>query len=460
MQRSMGATLLLAVMSRGVPAAGTDELRFNDDGSIAAWSICRGESPPCLVMVDRPTLKLRLVADGIGSRASAEVRRTHRVVAGGGLQEVISLANVSSVPTSRIRLVLSAVEPPPIRNATGQWLADQVYGFSRSYLATEGGDWQVAESGLRTRAFASTARHRVAVIDASEQFTLRRGDRLETTPAEAEPADGWLLEFDVPGLDPGAVHAIRLSISAVPAAIDRLASAGQGSLAYADLWSPLALLCRWIERALIQLSAHVGGAGIAVMLLAILVRLAMAPITVWSARRQANFASVTAKIKPDIAEVRKHYKGAEQSELILKVYHDHGLSPLSGLAGSAGLFVQIPFLLAVFNVTTQSSFFSGADLLWITDLSLPDAVAALPVAIPLLGDQLHLLPLLLGALLVLSPGSVTQQSGASRVIPTIVTVLIVLVFYAFAAAVVLYWVTTTLVQVVERAIIPHWAAQV
>src|SRR5690606_36548663 len=120
------------------------------------------------------------------------------------------------------------------------------------------------------------------------------------------------------------------------------------------------------------------------------------PVTAWSAGKQTEFLRVSEIMKPRIAAIRAGYKGAEQSERILQVYREHQVSPFSGLKGSVGLMLQIPFLLAVFNVTTVSSVFAGREFLWIDSLALPDMAATLPFQIPLIGHHLNVLPIMLG----------------------------------------------------------------
>ena len=163
--------------------------------------------------------------------------------------------------------------------------------------------------------------------------------------------------------------------------------------------------------------------------------------------------AIQAKIKPQIAQIKIAYKGAEQSERILSVYRDNGVSPLSGLKGSLGLFIQLPTLIAVFNVTTESTVFSGAAFLWIADLSRSDGLVSLGVSIPTLGAWFNVLPVLLGVMNVLvMRRQQADSTDRTLVVAGVVSVLIVFFFYSLAAALVLYWMTITLVQIGENSI--------
>ena len=148
--------------------------------------------------------------------------------------------------------------------------------------------------------------------------------------------------------------------------------------------------------------------------------------------------------------MREQYDGAEESEKILEIYKDHGVSPFSGLKGSVGLFVQIPFLLAVFNITTESSLLSGETFFWIDDLANPDAALAVQSSLPLLGSSFNVLPILLGVVNLLSVTVGHDMPSKSRRIAFAVTLLIIAFFYSFAAGLVLYWLAINTFQVVER----------
>jgi YidC/Oxa1 family membrane protein insertase len=188
----------------------------------------------------------------------------------------------------------------------------------------------------------------------------------------------------------------------------------------------------------------------AIVLFAVLVRLTTLPVNLWAARAQSKFVEVQAIIKPAIASVHDQYKGAEQSERILAIYKEHGVSPFSGLKGSVGLFVQIPFLLAVFNITTESSLLSGESFLWISDLASPDAAMALPGVLPLMGANLNVLPILLGIVNLLSTVISNKSQSESRGIGVAITLLVIAFFYSFAAGLVLYWLAINSFQALER----------
>ena len=153
---------------------------------------------------------------------------------------------------------------------------------------------------------------------------------------------------------------------------------------------------------------------------------------------------------PLIADAKRMLTGAEQSQKILDIYKQFNVSPMSGLKGSVALMVQLPVLIAVFNVTSESALFYGAGFLWVDDLSLPDRLITIGYALPVLGAGVNLLPLLLGGLGWYAARSMDSATPSGLWLHALITVL----FYSFAAAIVLYWLSINLIQVFESRVLP------
>ena len=347
-----------------------------------------------------------------------------------------------------IGLVLSdgaMEEKPGLRS-----LADYVYGYHRIDVALDDGNWQHPTPGRQVRVLAITSRHASLILKSDDLMEIDSiPELMEESPSPFNP-DDWQVVLDKGTLGPNEVRTYHLEISASPTMTKAMAQVGYRNLIYADLWGPLGTLCRWVEAVLSWLSNLIGNLGLAIIMFAIATRLVTFPASVWSVRRQQEYKVRFERAKPQMDEARKDYKGAEQSERILAIYKDNRITPFSGLKGSVGLLVQIPFLLAIFNVTTRSSIFAHEEFLWISDLALPDAAMALPFVIPILGGHFNVLPLVLGVFNILSSVRDQDTSHTSKVIPIIISLLIVTVFYSFSAALVLYWLTVNLLQAGER----------
>ena len=96
-----------------------------------------------------------------------------------------------------------------------------------------------------------------------------------------------------------------------------------------------------------------------------------------------------------------------------------------------------------------------AGFLWIQDLSRPDAIALLPVALPWLGGELNLLPCLMAffsglAAAVQNDGSLAADLQARQQWRLYaMTAVFFLLFYTFPAGMVLYWTTNNVLHLLK-----------
>lgn len=476
--RICGVTLLfLALLCLGGLAEATtpceQSLDFASDGSISEWVVCQNgkrmsvASPDAQFLrlevslgSDLPTLELNwaplpstgdeIEFVGTDEQNQIEIVRTYRQTMNSELSHTV---RISALPKASSPYVWLRFAPGPV--ATTDYglrttFADLVYGFKRAYVSQGGQRWSLANVGHQFDRVAVASRHKVVILETSAGLQM-----LAKSTADAEPDPEELLRtFDFalrPDPEGAASELIyRQQIIALTMQTPNLAAAGYDGLMFVDLWGPLSVLSKWIEAFLIGVSRITGGVGPAIILLAIAIRFVTYPVSLWAARKQHEYSVVAERINPLIADIRDKYKGAEQSERILAVYSENKISPFSGLKGSIGLFVQIPFLLAVFNVTTSSSIFAGESVLWIADLSQADRAFVLPFYIPFLGDSINALPLILGVVNISFADTTSGSSMSARWTPILISMLIVLVFYSFCAAVVLYWLTVNVLQIAER----------
>ena len=138
--------------------------------------------------------------------------------------------------------------------------------------------------------------------------------------------------------------------------------------------------------------------GLALLLFAGLVRLITGPLTKKSYESSQNMQ----KIQPEIKKVQAKYKGDPQrlNKETMALYKKHKVNPLGGCLP---IMLQMPLLWALFMVFRTTIEFRGAPfMLWISDLSKPDVVFTLPFSIPIYGDGVAILPLVMGATLMLT----------------------------------------------------------
>src|SRR3989337_2966094 len=86
--------------------------------------------------------------------------------------------------------------------------------------------------------------------------------------------------------------------------------------------------------------------GVAIILLTLLIRIALLPLTIKQTRSMAEMQ----QIQPLIKELQKKHKGDRQklNEELMKVYKEHKVNPLGGCLP---LLMQLPFFFALYAVT-------------------------------------------------------------------------------------------------------------
>ncbi len=160
-------------------------------------------------------------------------------------------------------------------------------------------------------------------------------------------------------------------------------------------------------------------------------------------------------LQPKLQALKEKYKDDRQkmSQETMRLYKEAGVNPLGGCLP---LLLQMPVFIALFSVlkftieVRQAHFFG-----WITDLSQQDVLTYLPFALPIIGREVSILPLLMGAAMVLqtkiggsmTPGSVsTQPKLFNYMLPIVFTV----IFYKMPSGLVLYWFINNILTIAQQ----------
>ncbi|NJB70517.1 YidC/Oxa1 family membrane protein insertase [Saonia flava] len=129
--------------------------------------------------------------------------------------------------------------------------------------------------------------------------------------------------------------------------------------------------------------------GIAIVVMTILIRLLMSPLTYKSYLSQAKMKV----LKPEISEINEKYKdnAMKRQQETMKLNRKAGVNPMSGCMPA---LLQMPVFYALFMFFPTSFALRQKSFLWAEDLSSYDVVAQLPFNIPFYGDHVSLFPIL------------------------------------------------------------------
>ncbi|MDP2325483.1 MAG: membrane protein insertase YidC, partial [Gammaproteobacteria bacterium] len=221
---------------------------------------------------------------------------------------------------------------------------------------------------------------------------------------------------------------------------------------YASLWQWLRVLATSLRIILEFWQGIVGSWGLAIMLLSLSVKILMWPLTWIAERWQADVNRQQSLLAPDLAAIRREFKGEEAHNRTLAAYRTHGVSQFYTLKSLAGFLVQIPVFIAAFDMLGENFALSGASFLWVQDLALTDRAIALPVLIPFFGGYLNLLPVLMTIFTILAarlqedPSLAPALRVGQRLRLYGMGGLFFVLLYTFPAGMVLYWTTNNVLH--------------
>jgi YidC/Oxa1 family membrane protein insertase len=232
-----------------------------------------------------------------------------------------------------------------------------------------------------------------------------------------------------------------------PVAKDDLVGAApelEGML-YAVLWTPLRYLSFGLQWILDRWQDLTGHAGLAILLLSLTVKLLMAPLIMVAERWQAQVNRTKSLLEPELAAIRREFKGEEAHNRTLAVYRRHGVSHFYTFKSLAGFLIQIPVFIAAFDMLGENFRLGGEGILWIADLAAPDRLMPLPTVLPFFGGHFNLLPWVMTLFTVLAARWQEESSLApalrqgQRLRLYAMAGMFLLLLYTFPAGMVLYW---------------------
>ena len=224
-------------------------------------------------------------------------------------------------------------------------------------------------------------------------------------------------------------------------------------------WGIFGWINRFIYFPLFGFLSKYFSAGLAVIFMTIITRLAMAPVTYKTYVSQARMKV----LKPEIAELNEKYKNdaVKKQQETMKLYNKAGANPLLGCVPA--LF-QLPVFYALFCFFPIAFPLRGKPFLWADDLSSYDVIAELPFNIPWYGDHVSLLPILASIAIffytMMSSGAQMQSSQPGmpnmKFIMYLMPVMMLFFFNNYASAFSLYYFVSNILTILLMLTIKHF----
>ena len=148
--------------------------------------------------------------------------------------------------------------------------------------------------------------------------------------------------------------------------------------------------------------------GVILIIFSILVKLIVYPLT----KRSYQSTQAMQAIQPEVNNLREKYKNnpTKLNQATMELYKKKGVNPLGTCFP---MLLQMPLLFALFTVFRSTIELRGEPFVfWIKDLSAPDVIFYLPFKIPLYGDYVCALPILM-ALSMFAQQKMMQPTAAT-----------------------------------------------
>ena len=206
---------------------------------------------------------------------------------------------------------------------------------------------------------------------------------------------------------------------------------------FSTLFSPIESLLRFVLESLFAITSAAGFAsyGWAIILLTIIVKMALYPLTV----KQVKSMKAMQELSPKMKKIQEKYKDNPQmmQQKIGALYKDAGVNPL---AGCLPLLIQMPILMGMYYSLYNFSYPTpeSAYFLWMTSMSNP--------------DPLYILPVLSALTTFLQQKMTTTDSNnpQMKMMMFIMPLFIGWISINFPSGLVLYWVTMNVVQIIQQ----------
>ncbi len=203
----------------------------------------------------------------------------------------------------------------------------------------------------------------------------------------------------------------------------------------------LKLALAWVLRSAYKVIPNYG---VAIIILTILVRLVLHPL---SKKSQTSMAKMS-KLQPQIAELREKYKNDKrrQQEEMMKLYKTYGVNPMGGCLP---MVLQLPIFIGLWSVLREAIELRHAPfVLWIQDLSQPDSFLGLVNILPLVAIAI----MFIQQKMTPKTGDEKQQQS-QKMMTYIMPIMLLIFFYKIASGIALYFAASTLIGIGEQKII-------
>ena len=225
-------------------------------------------------------------------------------------------------------------------------------------------------------------------------------------------------------------------------------------------WGIFGWLNRFIFFPLFSFLTNYFSYGLSIILMTIIVKVAIAPLTYKSYESQVKMRV----LKPELEVINEKFKDdpMKKQQETMNLYTKSGANPMSGCLPA---FLQMPIFFALFVFFPAAFSLRGKSFLWADDLSSYDSILDLGFYIPLYGDHISLFPILASIAIFFYTKMTTgqqmmpasQTGGVNmKVIMYLMPIMMLFFFNNYASGLSLYYFISNLLTIILMLVIKNF----
>ena len=225
-------------------------------------------------------------------------------------------------------------------------------------------------------------------------------------------------------------------------------------------WGIFGWLNRFIFFPLFSFLTSYFSYGLSIILMTIIVKVAIAPLTYKSYESQVKMRV----LKPELEVINEKYKDdpMKKQQETMNLYTRSGANPMSGCLPA---LLQMPIFFALFVFFPAAFSLRGKSFLWADDLSSYDSILDFGFSIPLYGDHISLFPILASIAIFFYTKMTTgqqmmpasQTGGVNmKVIMYMMPVMMLFFFNNYASGLSLYYFISNILTIVLMLVIKNF----
>ena len=225
-------------------------------------------------------------------------------------------------------------------------------------------------------------------------------------------------------------------------------------------WGIFGWLNRFIFFPLFSFLTNYFSYGLSIILMTIIVKVAIAPLTYKSYESQVKMRV----LKPELEVINEKFKDdpMKKQQETMNLYTKSGANPMSGCLPA---FLQMPIFFALFVFFPAAFTLRGKSFLWADDLSSYDSILDLGFYIPLYGDHISLFPILASIAIFFYTKMTTgqqmmpasQTGGVNmKVIMYLMPIMMLFFFNNYASGLSLYYFISNILTIVLMLVIKNF----